>query len=66
MAESNSDSDSNVDIDVSQPHSEGEETPDAFLESLEALEENSWSWVDGYYNRGKILKFLYNFVPLKT
>ena len=41
MAESNSDSDSNVDIDVSEPYSEGEETPDAFLESLEALEENS-------------------------
>ena len=41
MAESNSDSDSNVDIDVSEPYSEGEEAPDALLESLEALEENS-------------------------
>ena len=41
MAESNSDSDSNVDIDVSEPYSEGEETPDALLESLEALQENS-------------------------
>ena len=41
MTESNSDSDSNIDLDVSEPCSEGEETPDAFLESLEALEENS-------------------------
>ena len=41
MAESNSDSNSNVDIDVSEPYSEGEETPDALLESLEALQENS-------------------------
>ena len=41
MTESNSDSDSNIDLDVSEPYSEGEETPDAFLESLEALEENS-------------------------
>ena len=41
MTESNSDSDSNIDLDVNKPYSEGEETLDPFLESLEALEENS-------------------------
>ena len=38
MTESNSDSDSNIDLDVSEPYSEREKTPD---ESLEAVEENS-------------------------
>ena len=35
---------SDVDMDVNEPYSEGEETPDAFLVSLEALDENSWEF----------------------
>ena len=44
MTENKSDSDSDVDKDVNEPYSEGEETPDAFLVSLEALDENSWEF----------------------
>ena len=41
MAENSSNSDSSVDREGMEPYSEGEEIPDVFLESLEALEENS-------------------------
>ena len=44
MAENKSDSDSDVDMDVNEPYPEGKETPDAFLVSLEALDENSWEF----------------------
>ena len=44
MAEDKSDSDSDVDMDVNELYSEGEETPDAFLVSLEALDESSWEF----------------------
>ena len=44
MAENKSDSDSDVDMDVNELYPEGEETPDAFLVSLEALDENSWEF----------------------
>ena len=44
MTKNKSDSDSDVDMDVNEPYSEGEGTPDAFLESLEALDENSWEF----------------------
>ena len=44
MAENKSDSDSDVDMDVNEPYSEGEDAPDAFLVSLEALDENSWEF----------------------
>ena len=44
MTENKSNSNADVDMDVNEPYSEGEETPDAFLVSLEALNENSWEF----------------------
>ena len=39
-----------MDMDVNDPYSEGEETHDAFLVSLEALDENSWEFYLHYFH----------------
>ena len=63
MAENKSDSDSEVDMDVNEPYPEGEETPDAFLVSLEALDENSWEF--DLHLIGKVNVIKSNFKPLR-